>query len=80
MPSKRARTTTPVALVTGSGRGIGRAISSVLGREGHAVMVVDVDGPRVATAVSELNADGFRAAGATGDVANPDDAERREVS
>lgn len=76
MPSKRTRTTIPVALVTGSGRGIGRAICAALGREGHAVMVVDVDGPRMATAVSELSADGYRAAGATADVANPDDVDR----
>jgi len=76
MPSNPGKQATPVALVTGSGRGIGRAIAAVLCRDGHAVMVVDVDGARAATAASELNAEGFLAAGTTGDVAKPEDAER----
>ena len=67
---------TPVALVTGSGRGIGRAICEVLGREGHAVMVVDVDAARIASTVDELAAAGIRAAGTTADVGSPKDVQR----
>lgn len=76
MSSSRGRQATPVVLVTGGGRGIGRAIAAVMSRDGHAVMVVDVDGTRSATAAAELTAEGFAAAAATADVSKPEDAER----
>ena len=76
MSSSRGRQATPVVLVTGGGRGIGRAIAAVMSRDGHAVMVVDVDGTRSATAAAELTAEGFPAAAATADVSKPEDAER----
>jgi len=37
--------TTPVAVVTGAGSGIGAAIALELGRQGYHVVVTDVDGP-----------------------------------
>jgi NAD(P)-dependent dehydrogenase (short-subunit alcohol dehydrogenase family) len=67
---------TPVALVTGSGRGIGLAIAQVLCRDGFGVMVMDVDEARVAAAASDLTASGFRASGTTGDVVKAKDVER----
>jgi 3-oxoacyl-[acyl-carrier protein] reductase len=61
----------PVALVTGSTAGIGRAIAFALGREGYAVGVCGRSADRVAALLRELRAAGINAAGREADVADP---------
>lgn len=57
-----------VALVTGAGRGIGRAIALRLGREGADVAVCDIDQATAANTASEIAALGRRALGRRVDV------------
>lgn len=52
---------TRVALVTGAGRGIGKAIASALAREGSVVAVTDVDKEAAQVVAQELNATGCQA-------------------
>lgn len=66
-----------VALVTGAGRNIGRAIALALARDGAAVVVNGrSDGAAVDGVVAEITALGGRAAGAMADVADPDQVAR----
>lgn len=57
-----------VAIVTGAGRGIGRAIASSLGEAGASVVVNDLTAEVVDEAVQELQAAGCSAAGLAGDI------------
>jgi 2-hydroxycyclohexanecarboxyl-CoA dehydrogenase len=57
-----------VAIVTGAGRGIGRAIAVGLARDGWAVGVLDVQGETAAGSAAELVAGGARAVGLAADV------------
>jgi 2-hydroxycyclohexanecarboxyl-CoA dehydrogenase len=59
-----------IALVTGGGRGIGRAIALRLARGGAAVGVVDLDGASAETVAAEVRAAGGRAAAAAADVSD----------
>jgi 3-oxoacyl-[acyl-carrier protein] reductase len=64
------------ALVSGSGRGIGRAIALKLAREGARVVVNDLDEAPAAAVATEIEALGGSAAVCVGNVAAPDFGER----
>lgn len=53
-----------VAVVTGAGRGIGRAIATALAKAGCAVVVNDLDGAMVDEVVTSIRGDGGKAEGA----------------
>lgn len=57
-----------VALVTGGGRGAGRAEARLLARRGAAVLVVDLDEDVAATTADEITADGGRASAVGADI------------
>jgi 2-hydroxycyclohexanecarboxyl-CoA dehydrogenase len=57
-----------VAVVTGAGRGIGRAIALALARDGWAVGLLDLDGASAAAVAQEIVAAGGRAVGLAADV------------
>jgi 2-hydroxycyclohexanecarboxyl-CoA dehydrogenase len=59
-----------VAVVTGGGSGMGRAICHHLGRQGRQVAVLDINGGAVAEVARELDVDGVRARGVQVDVSD----------
>jgi 2-hydroxycyclohexanecarboxyl-CoA dehydrogenase len=59
---------TRVAVVTGGGRGIGRAVALALARDGWAVGILDLDGGSADAVAAEIVAAGGQAAGAAADV------------
>ena len=59
-----------VALVTGGGRGIGRATALRLAREGAGIAIIDVDGETAEATSREINALGRRAAFRIADVSD----------
>jgi NAD(P)-dependent dehydrogenase (short-subunit alcohol dehydrogenase family) len=61
-----------LALVTGSGRGIGRAIGSVFAENGATVVISDVVGDRARATAEELAAEGGKVVHLTLDVADPE--------
>ena len=61
-----------VALVTGAGSGLGRAIAHRFGSEGTAVVVVDIDGSAAEETVEQMSG---TATAVTADVADASDAE-----
>ncbi len=65
-----------VAVVTGAGRGLGRAYARALAVAGAAVVVNDLDGDAVAETVAELDERGARAVGVTAAVGRTETAER----
>lgn len=65
-----------VAIVTGAGRGIGRAIAERLGSEGAAVIVGDLDAAPATETAAAIDAGGGRAEAVTADVTEPGDADR----
>jgi len=65
-----------VALVTGSGRGIGRAIALKLASEGARLVVNDLDAEPAQHVADEIRASGGEAAVCAGSVTAPDFAER----
>lgn len=67
-----------VALITGAGRGIGRAIAERLADDGLDIIVADVPGAQanIDDVVAAVESRGRRAVGVTGDVSNPDDVTR----
>ena len=65
-----------VALITGSGRGIGRAIALKLASEGARVVVNDLDAEPAEETVQAIRAAGGQAVACVGSVSAPDFAER----
>jgi NAD(P)-dependent dehydrogenase (short-subunit alcohol dehydrogenase family) len=65
------RLSTKIAVVTGGGAGIGRAIARAFAREEAKVVVADIDGNAAAETVSLIHADGGDAVSVAADVADP---------
>jgi len=65
-----------VALITGSGRGIGRSIALKLAGDGARIVVNDLDSEPAQETVSEIRARGGTAVACVGNVTAPDFAER----
>jgi 3-oxoacyl-[acyl-carrier protein] reductase len=63
-----------VAIVTGSGSGIGRAVAAQLGREGAAVVVNDVDQAALDETLEQFQKEGMQAIGVRADVTSSEDA------
>lgn len=64
------------AIVTGSGRGIGRAVANLFAEHGASVVVNDLDGEVAESVVADINAAGGRAVACVGSVTAPDFPER----
>ncbi len=67
-PQNRSRFAGKVAVVTGSGSGIGRETALAFAREGAAVIVADIDAQGAGRTVAEVEACGGRATPCTVDV------------
>lgn len=65
-----------VALITGSGRGIGRAIALKLASEGARVVINDLDDAPAQDTLAEIRAAGGQAVACVGNVTAPDFADR----
>jgi len=65
-----------VAVITGSGQGIGRAIAVALAKDGVSVVVNDVYLERVNDVVNEIENLGRKAVGVTGDVSKKEEAKK----
>jgi len=65
-----------VAIVTGAGSGIGRAISKAFAREGAKVLCLDIEGRAAEATANAITAEGGTAASIVGDVSDGADARR----
>ncbi|MGY5340556.1 acetoin reductase [Levilactobacillus spicheri] len=61
-----------VAVVTGSGRGIGKGIAERLAKDGYSLVIADFDAKTAAETAEELKSKGFDAVSAVGDVSDPE--------
>jgi meso-butanediol dehydrogenase/(S,S)-butanediol dehydrogenase/diacetyl reductase len=59
-----------VAVITGSGRGIGKGIAEQLASDGYAVVIADFDATTAKATADELKAKGYEAADVQGDVSD----------
>jgi NAD(P)-dependent dehydrogenase (short-subunit alcohol dehydrogenase family) len=64
-----------VAIVTGAGSGIGKAVATALAAEGAKVVVSDVDAGKADAVAREIEAAGGTAVALAGDVGKPEDVE-----
>ncbi|MHB8620583.1 MAG: SDR family NAD(P)-dependent oxidoreductase [Chloroflexota bacterium] len=64
------------AMVTGAGRGMGRAIALALAREGARVVAADVDGETAEDTAAHARSDGGDAVAVSADIARPAEVER----
>jgi 2-keto-3-deoxy-L-fuconate dehydrogenase len=60
-----------VAVITGAGSGIGRAMALLFAREGARVLATDIDGGAARETVDEINSNGGTSISATVDVVEP---------
>ena len=65
-----------IALVTGSGRGVGRGVALAMAAEGAAIGLIDLDAETVAATADLIEAEGGRAIAVHGDVALRADCQR----
>jgi 3-oxoacyl-[acyl-carrier protein] reductase len=65
-----------VAIVTGGGSGIGKAISERLIRDGAHVVIADINQANIDATLAEFNADGVKASGCRVDVSKRNDIRR----
>ena len=77
MDSRSGRFDGKVAIVTGAGRGMGRAVALLLARDGAKVAVNDLNGAAAESVAAEArNLYGAEAIDVPGDVSSPDDVTR----
>lgn len=57
-------------MVTGGGSGVGESIAMQLGRDGHRVAVLDIDGDAASRVTAAINAEGAQAVGLAADVSD----------
>lgn len=65
-----------IAVITGSGKGLGEAMALLFSREGAKIVVFDIDEPAGQETVEQIQEQGGEAIFVHGDVSNPDDAVR----
>nr|MDO8100167.1 SDR family oxidoreductase [Candidatus Njordarchaeota archaeon] len=65
-----------VAVITGSGRGIGRATALLFAKEGASVLINDLDAEPANETVAEIKKMGGKAAACLGNVSKPEDAKK----
>ncbi len=71
-----ARLKDKIAVITGSGKGLGEAMALLFSREGAKIVVFDIDEPAGQETVEQIQEQGGEAIFVHGDVSNPDDAVR----
>src|SRR5215831_1867810 len=83
MPTEESRTISPsqalldrVAIVTGSGQGIGRGIAMSLARAGAHIVIAEQAAERIAPVAAAVEDLGVQALGLTTDVSRSDDVQR----